>query len=376
MKLKIVLTIFIIATILSNNLFACSTVMLLNKNSYLIGHNLDDQKKCPGMFYVNKRGLTKRNISFNEFFTGNKTSELDLKWTAKYGSVTYSLSGTEFIDGGMNEKGLYVGEMTNISQNHQYPLYENAPKMYVSQWVMYLLDNFSTVDEVIDSLGKINIEGPNPWHFYIADKEKNHCVIEFMNGKALVRKNNDLPVKTLCNSDYCTDFETLKQYKDYGGDKEIYLSDKSKDNRFAHTTKMLNEYKVKSNKKNINFVFEILNQNDYTGLEWANTQAKWSIVFDIKNMEVYYRTDRDRNIKNFSFESFDFSCNTPIQMIDINASYESKVDSKFTIYNDEIIKNQIRKLYNCIEGLKDDKELKEKLIERISDYHKSIECNK
>ena len=92
----------------------CSTFVINANDTILVGHNLDDYIEVPGAIFINKKGVLKENISWTDFlcFCAKKKSNSRIQWTSKYGSVTYNTWGKEFIDGGMNEAGLYIGEMT------------------------------------------------------------------------------------------------------------------------------------------------------------------------------------------------------------------------------------------------------------------------
>lgn len=41
---------------------SCSTFLLNNRNSLLVGHNLDDYIKVPGLVVINKRGIQKKTL--------------------------------------------------------------------------------------------------------------------------------------------------------------------------------------------------------------------------------------------------------------------------------------------------------------------------
>ena len=85
---------------------ACSTFELVGNGSMVVGHNLDWYVPVDGSVFVNRRGL-------------KKTAWLNsgLQWVSHFGSLTFN-SGPgpepEFPDGGINEAGLVVAEMTLI----------------------------------------------------------------------------------------------------------------------------------------------------------------------------------------------------------------------------------------------------------------------
>lgn len=345
----------------------CSTFMINNNESFLIGHNLDMYPDIHGTIYINKRGLIKESISFNQLFNGADDSKPRLNWTSRYGSVTYNPLGRELIDGGLNEVGLYIGEMS-LNHKHQYPVYENKPKIAAALWLQYILDNYASVDEVIDFVDKTTIDGEGfNWHFFVCDKNANRAIIEFINGKTVIYKNDEVPVNLLCNNQYRSDLDTLKHYKGFGGDRVINLKDKSEDNRFIFGAHELYLEKQKTTEIDANFAFDVLNLLDF-GI------TKWSVVFDARNKKMYYRTNLDADVKHFDFSSINFSCKEPVMMLDINKDLPSgDVIEYFIPYTKERNKMQIEKLFLGINGFKEKKNLPE-IIERFANYPETVKC--
>jgi len=76
---------FVSITILAfaSTIFPCSTFILKEEDILLVGHNLDENSFIPGRIVVNKRGITKEGVSFEELRTGIKkrisSTHLDLK---------------------------------------------------------------------------------------------------------------------------------------------------------------------------------------------------------------------------------------------------------------------------------------------------------
>ena len=69
-------------------------------------------------------------------------------WTAKYGSVVatgYDISTTD----GVNEAGLNANLLWLVESEYPQTGKSKKPKLSISLWAQYVLDNFSTVDEAI-----------------------------------------------------------------------------------------------------------------------------------------------------------------------------------------------------------------------------------
>src|SRR5215813_3170068 len=87
----------------THNALPCTTFVLQGKDNVYFGRNLDWDWE-DGLVIVNPRNETKASLVI---IPGNKP----LKWTSKYGSVTFNQFGQEMPFGGMNEAGLVVENM-------------------------------------------------------------------------------------------------------------------------------------------------------------------------------------------------------------------------------------------------------------------------
>lgn len=305
--------------------FCCSTYLLQKGNTFLIGHNLDSPFKMPGMIVINKRNLKKVNISWQELFTLQKPSSPSINWISKYSSVTFNPVGREFPDGGFNETGLYIQEMT--LEDTKFPKNDKRPKMFMMQWMQYQLDNYETVDQVLKNLHNIILGGWG-WHFFVSDIRGVSAVIEFINGKALVYTGDEMPFPVLCNSQYPHEITKLKKYNGFGGDQDVNLDDKSIP-RFVHAAYLIKNYSETTPQSSIAYGFKILECME-------RGESQWSYVIDVKKKQIYFRTSVSTEIKNFNFGSFDLSCDQPTMIIDINSALSGNVEQKFQRYSEEI----------------------------------------
>jgi choloylglycine hydrolase len=105
--------------------------MLRQPGAFVIGHNLDESFDVRGAIVVNKRKVQKTSVSLVELVTGQKPPSPSTSWTSLYGSVTFCPFGREFPDGGFNEAGLYIAEMT--LPDTRFPEDDQLPKMFMMQ---------------------------------------------------------------------------------------------------------------------------------------------------------------------------------------------------------------------------------------------------
>jgi len=293
--------------ILSSIYILACTTFFINKNGQMVFGRNYDWITDAGIVCTNLRGLAKTSMKTENGET--------ISWTSQYGSITFNQYGKEFPTGGMNEKGLVV-ELMWLDET-KYPSSDNRPAVGVLQWIQYQLDNSATIDEVIatDKKLRISATGTTPLHYLIADAKGNVATIEFLNGKMVVHKGNDLIVPVLTNNNYD---ESVSAYKNSSANGNNSLE------RFSQACNMIKQFKAGDNNKPlVDFAFDILGevaQGNFT---------KWSIVYDITNKSIQFKTNRFREIKTVNFSSFDFSCTSTAKVWDMNQSGNGIINSLF-----------------------------------------------
>lgn len=201
--------------------------------------------------------VNKRNMVKTAFI---RPPENPVEWVSEYGSVTFNQIGREFPYGGMNEAGLVIEQMW--LEETVYPAPDQRYGLSELQWIQYQLDNSASVAEVLAS-----------------DSYE----------KSLAFTNGTLP----------------------GGEDEATPFTRSSLNRFATAARMVKEYKEESV---IDYSFTILDsvsQGEHT---------RWSIVYDIAHMAIYYKTQTNPSVRNLALSQFDFTCQTPSLYTNIDAN--------------------------------------------------------
>ena len=85
----------------------------------------------------------------------------------------------------------------------------------------------------------------------------------------------------------------------------------------------------------VDYAFDILSavsQGDFT---------KWTIVYDISNKTIRFRTQRFQQIKVISFSGFDFNCTSPSKVWDMNQAVSGNIDRLFENFTASINKRII-----------------------------------
>jgi len=314
----------------------------------IFGRNYDWVTEA-GMVCTNLKGLSKTSMKTENGETIN--------WVSKYGSITFNQYGKEFPTGGMNEKGLVV-ELMWLDET-KYPANDNRPAVGVLQWIQYQLDNCTSIDEVIATDKKIRISptGTTPLHYLVADANGNAATIEFLNGKIVVRKGNDLSLPVLTNNTYDESLRSFKSSNSYGNNSL---------ERFNDDCKMIQQLNAgNSNKPLTDYAFDILDKVS------QGSFTKWSIVYDITNKTIQFKTNRFQQIKTVSFSSFDLTCTATSKVWDMNQASTGKIESRFKDFTPEINKRIIE---TAAKESEDRVYISPQNRERLWQYASGIKC--
>ncbi|HEU5167231.1 MAG TPA: linear amide C-N hydrolase [Chitinophagaceae bacterium] len=296
-------------------LFACTT-FFINKNGQMVFGRNYDWVTDAGMVCTNLKGLSKTSMKTENGET--------ISWISKYGSITFNQYGKEFPTGGMNEKGLVV-ELMWLDET-KYPAADNRPAIGVLQWIQYQLDNCATIEEIIvtDQQLRISPTGTTPLHYLVADANGKAATIEFLKGKMVVHKGSDLSFPVFTNNTYD---ESVRSVKNSSSNSNNSLD------RFGKACKMIQQLNTTNISKPLNdYAFDILGevaQGDFT---------KWSIVYDITNKSIQFKTNRFKQVKTVSFSAFDFNCTAMAKVWDMNQPASGTINNMFQNFNNDINK--------------------------------------
>jgi penicillin V acylase-like amidase (Ntn superfamily) len=256
-------------------------------------------------------------VSFEQIFTGRDVAGEKLRWTSVYGSVTFSSMGQNFIDGGYNEAGLYIQEMT-LEGGALPAAGDGRPRVFMTLWMQYVLDNFTSVDDVIKSLSEISIDGW-PWHFFVSDSQGGCSCIDFVNGDAKIYSEDTMPYPVMTNYEYPQELDELKSYLGFGGDCVVDLNDLGdieppRNTRFIHACHLIENA---SKHPDVDEAFNILYAMDRGSLRPPGGRH-WSYVIDVAARRVHVETRTSPTRRHFDLDDFDFADGKPSQLIDIH----------------------------------------------------------
>jgi penicillin V acylase-like amidase (Ntn superfamily) len=152
-----------------------------------------------------------------------------MRWTSKYGSaVIISFEGA--ATDGLNEKGLAAHLLVLDESQLEAP--DGRPVLPDTHWGQYVLDNFATVNEVVEAHRGGDFRVAAAWstdlgyskhlptHLAVQDSSGDSAIIEYVKGKLVIHHGPEYRVMTN-DPPYDEMVERVKQYAPFGGTKPL-----------------------------------------------------------------------------------------------------------------------------------------------------------
>ncbi len=329
---------------------ACSTFCFVSEDGPIFGKNYD-WTVDDGLLIVNKRGVAKVSMA----------QDNPACWTPRFGSITFNQYGREFPSGGMNEAGLVVELMW--LDDTEYPERDDRAGVTTLQWIQYQLDNCATVDEVIatDDVIRITRNDTAPIHFLVADGTGACAAIEFLDGRLVPHTGKTMPFRALTNDTYVRSAHYTRRF---AGTSRLPRSSSSLD-RFVRAAHMSEGF-VGNARTAVAHAFGILSD-----VAQGNA-TKWSIVYDISARRINFKTHTNRVLRFVDLRAVDFSCDTPVMIVDLNARHKGDLSDRLVQYQRKANFDLIVAAFDKTDFLSD---VSVSTLQRLARYPESMECD-
>jgi choloylglycine hydrolase len=328
MKNKLLTTVGAVLLLVSastRDVQSCTRVLNVSTDGkYVItGRNMDWYTRYDSSFWKFPRGLERNGLS----------KENPLTWRSKYGSVVVvqTAEGQNASTDGLNEKGLAVNMMYLTEAD--YGKRDSSKKGLASSlYIQYILDNFATVNEVVATFEKGEIQlDPVPipnskylptMHFALSDETGDSAIFEYIKGKLIIHHSSEYQV--MANSPTFEKQLVLTSYwNEIGGDKFLPGTRKSADRfvRASFYNKALPDPKnyseavagVMSIMRNVSSPF---GKADPKKPNISSTL--WRVIADNKDKIYFYESTLSPNVIWIDFKNMDFSKASKIKKIDLD----------------------------------------------------------
>ena len=276
-----------------------------------------DWKEDPqSNIYFFPRGMERR---------GGKTDNT-IKWTSVYGSVVTAGYDIGVCDG-MNEKGL-VANLLFLAESDYHRPDDKRPVMGLSIWTQYVLDNFATVDEAVEVLGKevFRIDDPDlpngaksTLHLSISDPTGNSAIFEYINGNLVIHHGRDCQVMT--NSPTYDKQQTLDDYWEQIGGLVMLPGTNRASDRFVRASFYIKALPQTADyRQAVAGVFSVMrNVSVPLGISIPSqpniASTRWRTVADQKNRVYYFESTLSPDIFWIDLNALDFSADKSVRKL-------------------------------------------------------------
>jgi len=281
---------------------ACTAFCLDSGEAVFVAKNYDWSVDA-GMLVLNKRGVIKT--------ADIAGSEDQGTWTSRFGSVTFNQYGRDIPQGGINEAGVVI-EILWLNDT-EYPAPDDRMALGSTQWIQYQLDTAGSVGDVLRSDEVVRIESNVEVHFFVGDRSGESATVEFLGGGRRVHTGDEMVTPVLTNHPYAESVASLDQFRPSGGSRRAPWTNGSL-HRFARASARVAEFSRTDREAPIDYAFETLSEVA------QGERTQWSIVYDLTNLEVHFRTRLSPSVKTVSLSALDFDCESVVEVMSIHTS--------------------------------------------------------
>lgn len=350
----------IILLVYSYQVFPCTSFILRDHKSIFLCKNFD-YFTGRGFIFINQRN----DLKIGACIPPEKPSQ----WISKFGSITFNAYGKDLPMSGMNEMGLIVESLW--LDDTEYPMPDDRKALPELGWIQYMLDNCSTVDEVIEANKQVRIANTSmaKVHFVILDLNGKSAAVEMINGKTLITTGNSFSPEVIENQTYSQSLDFMKNNPLGPKCYEHPINDKRE--RFEMASQMIKDKDLKENP--LDYCFEILKKMTWT-FENGDAPTQWSIVYDLKTKTIHYKTKDNINIKTIKLNDFSFQCSDDVFTINMQTDLNELKFNGFHKYNIEEAKVHLRTVYEEVPFTKG--KLPDEMLDGVLNATSKKPCNK
>ena len=316
-RLASIACIMVAAAAVTGKADACTRAVYLGPDNMIVtGRTMDWKEDPQSNIYFFPRGMERR---------GGKTDNT-IKWTSVYGSVVTAGYDIGVCDG-MNEKGL-VANLLFLAESDYHRPDDKRPVMGLSIWTQYVLDNFATVDEAMEVLGKevFRIDDPDlpngaksTLHLSISDPTGNSAIFEYINGNLVIHHGRDCQVMT--NSPTYDKQQTLDDYWEQIGGLVMLPGTNRASDRFVRASFYIKALPQTADyRQAVAGVFSVMrNVSVPLGISIPSqpniASTRWRTVADQKNRVYYFESKLRPDIFWIDLKALEFSADKSVRKL-------------------------------------------------------------
>ncbi|MBF2083142.1 linear amide C-N hydrolase [Thermoleptolyngbya sp. C42_A2020_037] len=331
------------ALLLSTTLFVAAPTEACTRAVYqgpagrvLTGRSMDWKLEILSNLWIFPRGMERSGVA----------GPTSMRWTSKYGSVVVSGYNIATVDG-MNEPGLVVNALWLAVS--KYPENDGrTPRLSLSIWAQYFLDNFATVTEAVEHLranpfhvGAGEVPGQPgrlaTIHLSLSDATGDSAILEWVDGELQIHHSRDYQVMT--NEPVFAEQLAITSYWQQIDGLSFLPGTSRATDRFARASFYINAIpqtddpriaaaSVFSVMRNVSVPYGI-SVSDQPNL----STTRWRVVADHKDKLYYFESAISPNVFWVDLKKVDFSPGSGVRTLDLGdrqqVIFSGEVSSQF-----------------------------------------------
>lgn len=323
--------------LLSSPAEACTRVVYQGpEGRVLTGRTMDWKLEILSNLWIFPRGIERSGVA----------GPNSMRWTSKYGSLAVSGYNISTVDG-MNEPGLVVNAQWLVTS--KYPENDGrTPRLSLSIWAQYFLDNFATVSEAVEHIranpfhvGAGEVPGQPgrlaTIHLSLSDATGDSAILEWVDGELQIHHSREYQVMT--NEPVFEEQLAITSYwRQIDGLSFLPGTGRATD-RFARASFYINAIpqtddpriaaaSVFSVMRNVSVPYGI-SLSDQPNL----STTRWRVVADHKDKLYYFESAISPNVFWVDLKKVDFSPNSGVRTLDLGDNqqiiFSGEVSSQF-----------------------------------------------
>jgi len=303
---------------------ACTRVVYIGpEQTVLTGRTMDFSIDIPANLWIFPRGMERHG----------QVGPNSLRWVSRYGSIAASSWDIATPDG-MNEKGL-VANMLWLVQS-EYPSFDKEggkTGLTIAAWAQYVLDNYATVKEAVESLRKEEfvvvtdfIPGTDKFttvHLSISDASGDSAIFEYVEGKLLIHHDSSYQVMT--NDPLFEEQLAIKGYWNHIPGTIFLPGSNRASDRFVRASYYVNAIPQTNDPLlSVASVFSVIrNVSVPYGISTEGqphiSSTRWRVVADQKRLVYYFENVLTPNVLWVNLGQVDFSAGEPVRKLPLDA---------------------------------------------------------
>jgi choloylglycine hydrolase len=312
---------------------ACTRALYVGNDGIVItGRSMDWEEDMHTNLWVFPRGMERDGAS----------GANALKWMSKYGSLIATAYDVGSADG-MNEKGL-VANLLYLAESDYGKPDVRGTTISIATWAQYVLDNFSTVDEAVQALGKelftimaptLPNGSPATAHLSLSDRSGDSAIFEYVKGKLVIHHSREYQVMT--NSPTFDEQLALNKYWEKIGGQAMLPGTSRAADRFVRTAFYIAAIPKTSNEQEAvaDLLSVMRSVSVPLGIKTPGqpniASTLWRSIADQKNLIYYFDSATSPNVFWVALADLDFSKGAPAKKLTLDGGkiYAGDAADKF-----------------------------------------------